>query len=188
MSETRTRSTGGRKRVGRRLSKSALEAMIQAATVDCYNESEETTGWLTMIEEHLVVPFETRVLGMGSRSRESRWMTQTRSWRCAPAGGSGRCFRSSPFPCRARRPRVPRGSRRTDAGAAADSCHQPRIRGYVASLSGRATVWTIEPKHPEKRPPSSLCCLSRGARRRAAAWMRGPPACDLVGIAVGIQV
>jgi len=38
--------------------------MIQAATVDCYNESEKTTRWLTMIEEHLAVPFETRVLGM----------------------------------------------------------------------------------------------------------------------------
>ncbi len=38
--------------------------MIQAATVDCYNESEEITGWFTMIEENLAVPFETRVLGV----------------------------------------------------------------------------------------------------------------------------
>ncbi len=37
--------------------------MIEAATIDCYNESEEITGWLTMLEEHLAIPFETRVLG-----------------------------------------------------------------------------------------------------------------------------
>ena len=38
--------------------------MIQAATVDCYNESEEVTGWFTMLEENLAFPFETRVLGV----------------------------------------------------------------------------------------------------------------------------
>lgn len=37
--------------------------MAQAATIDCYNESEEITGWFTMIEENLATPFETRVLG-----------------------------------------------------------------------------------------------------------------------------
>jgi hypothetical protein len=41
--------------------------MIEAATVDCYNESEQVTGWFTMIDEHLAVPFETRVLGMPVR-------------------------------------------------------------------------------------------------------------------------
>jgi len=45
------------------LSKVELEAMVQAATIDCCNESEEVTGWFTMIEENLSVPFETRVLG-----------------------------------------------------------------------------------------------------------------------------
>ena len=41
-------------------------ALIGAATVDCYcyNESEQITGWFTMIEENLVVPFETMVLGV----------------------------------------------------------------------------------------------------------------------------
>lgn len=37
--------------------------MIRAATVDCYNESEEVTGWLTVIQDNLAVPFETCVLG-----------------------------------------------------------------------------------------------------------------------------
>ena len=38
--------------------------MIEEATVDCYNESEQVTGWFTMIEENLAVPFETTVLGV----------------------------------------------------------------------------------------------------------------------------
>lgn len=47
-----------------RLSKTRLAAMIEEATVDCYNESEEAGGWFTMIEEHLKVPFEIRLLGI----------------------------------------------------------------------------------------------------------------------------
>lgn len=38
--------------------------MIRAATVDCYNESEEITGWLTVIQDGLKVPFESSVLGV----------------------------------------------------------------------------------------------------------------------------
>ena len=38
--------------------------MTGQATVDCYNESEQITGWFTMIEEHLAVPFQTMVLGV----------------------------------------------------------------------------------------------------------------------------
>jgi hypothetical protein len=42
----------------------ALEAMIEEATVDAYNDDEQLTGLFTMIEEHLVVPFATTVLGV----------------------------------------------------------------------------------------------------------------------------
>jgi hypothetical protein len=40
-----------------RLSEDRLTAMIEEATVDCYDESEQLTGWFTMIEENLEVPF-----------------------------------------------------------------------------------------------------------------------------------
>jgi hypothetical protein len=46
-----------------RLSKARLAAMIEEATVDAYGESEQTLGWLNMLEEHLELPFETQVLG-----------------------------------------------------------------------------------------------------------------------------
>lgn len=48
---------------GRRTSKSRLVELIEQATVDCYNESEAKTGFLTMIEENLAMPFTTTVLG-----------------------------------------------------------------------------------------------------------------------------
>ena len=47
-----------------KISKARLEEMIEEATVDAYGESEQITGWFTMIDEHLLVPFETTVLGV----------------------------------------------------------------------------------------------------------------------------
>jgi Calcium binding len=41
-----------------------LDALIEEAIVDCYNEAEQVTGLFTMIEDHLALPFETSVLGM----------------------------------------------------------------------------------------------------------------------------
>jgi hypothetical protein len=46
-----------------RLSKARLEELIEEATVDACGESEQATGWFTMFEEHLELPFETQVLG-----------------------------------------------------------------------------------------------------------------------------
>jgi hypothetical protein len=59
--KTRARSPGQRKPT--RLSKARLAEMIEEATVDAYGESEQATGWFTMFEEHLNLPFETQVLG-----------------------------------------------------------------------------------------------------------------------------
>lgn len=38
--------------------------MVAAATLDCYNDGECVTGFYTMIDEHLDVPFRTEVLGV----------------------------------------------------------------------------------------------------------------------------
>ena len=49
---------------GRRpCSKRRLAELIEAATIDCYGDSEMRTGFLTMIEDHLAVPFTTTILG-----------------------------------------------------------------------------------------------------------------------------
>ncbi len=47
-----------------RLTKARLEALVEEAIVDCYNESEQATGLYTMIEDNLQLPFETEVLGV----------------------------------------------------------------------------------------------------------------------------
>ena len=41
-----------------------LAALIEQATVDCYNESEQATGLYTAIEDNLTIPFTTQVLGV----------------------------------------------------------------------------------------------------------------------------
>lgn len=53
--KSRTRGSG--------IGKARLVEMIEEATVDAYDESEQATGWFTMFEEHLELPFETKVLG-----------------------------------------------------------------------------------------------------------------------------
>ena len=46
------------------LSARKLDKMIEEATVDCYDELEQASGFYTMIEDHLAVPFATEVLGV----------------------------------------------------------------------------------------------------------------------------
>jgi hypothetical protein len=38
--------------------------LIEEATADCYNEEEAIMGFLTMMQDDLVVPFPTEVLGV----------------------------------------------------------------------------------------------------------------------------
>ncbi|MHB0916325.1 MAG: calcium-binding protein [Thiobacillus sp.] len=41
-----------------------LDKLIEEATTDAYNESEQAGGFFAMIEENLSLPFATRVLGL----------------------------------------------------------------------------------------------------------------------------
>jgi len=58
------RATKRKNRQFPRISRARLQEMIEQATVDAYDESEQITGWFTMIEENLAVPFETMVFGV----------------------------------------------------------------------------------------------------------------------------
>lgn len=44
--------------------KDRLEKLVEQAIVDAYDESEQRTGFFTMLENDLALPFETEVLGM----------------------------------------------------------------------------------------------------------------------------
>src|SRR6266571_2868501 len=48
----------------RSLSLAKLDEMIEEATVDAYGESEQTAGFLTLLEDRLELPFKTEVLGV----------------------------------------------------------------------------------------------------------------------------
>jgi hypothetical protein len=46
------------------LSKTKLEALIGEAVVDAYGEDEQKVGLLTMMQEHLALPFSVNILGV----------------------------------------------------------------------------------------------------------------------------
>jgi Calcium binding len=47
-----------------RLSKTRLDELVEEALVDAYGESEQVTGFYTMMENDLQLPFQTEILGM----------------------------------------------------------------------------------------------------------------------------
>lgn len=47
-----------------RISTAKLTEMIEQATVDAHGDSEQVTSWFTMIQENLVEPFKTTVVGV----------------------------------------------------------------------------------------------------------------------------
>lgn len=57
------RATGARPR-SEAVSSRRLDKLIEEATVDCHDDSEQVMGFRTMLEEHLDFPFTTRVLGV----------------------------------------------------------------------------------------------------------------------------
>jgi Calcium binding len=48
----------------RKISKARLEELVEEAIVDAYTEDEQRIGFLTMIQEHVDVPFDTEALGV----------------------------------------------------------------------------------------------------------------------------
>jgi hypothetical protein len=46
-----------------KLSQDDLESLVEEATVDAYGESEQVSGFYTMLENDLELPFNTAVLG-----------------------------------------------------------------------------------------------------------------------------
>jgi hypothetical protein len=46
------------------LSKTRLDELVEEALVDAYGESEHVTGFYTIMENDLRLPFETKILGM----------------------------------------------------------------------------------------------------------------------------
>lgn len=64
MSRPTIRPRGAARTAAARADAARLDRLIEEATVDCYNESEQAVGLFTMLEEHLALPFTTKVLGV----------------------------------------------------------------------------------------------------------------------------
>ena len=61
----KSRSPRPRQRqAGFRLGRRVFERLVEEATLDAYNESEQATGFFTMLEDNLELPFQTSVLGV----------------------------------------------------------------------------------------------------------------------------
>ncbi|WP_326637566.1 calcium-binding protein [Streptosporangium sp. NBC_01755] len=46
------------------LSEAELDALVEEATVDAYDDDEQLSGFHVMLDEHLATPFQTMVLGV----------------------------------------------------------------------------------------------------------------------------
>lgn len=60
----KTKAQNPSQRPAVRLSKDKLNAMIEEATMDAHDLSEQASGFFSIIEERIAVPFETSVLGL----------------------------------------------------------------------------------------------------------------------------
>jgi hypothetical protein len=64
MNKRKPARKAGKKQSRPRISAARIEQMIEEATVDSHDESEQMMGWSSMFDEYLAVPFETTVLGV----------------------------------------------------------------------------------------------------------------------------
>ena len=86
--------------------------MIEEATVDCNDEEEALTGFATLVEDNLEVPFETTVLGV---TVTVSGVTHTSHGLVADCA-RGRHRQAIHVLAVPEPPRAPNGSRRTGAG------------------------------------------------------------------------
>jgi hypothetical protein len=100
------------------ISAAEVAQMIEDATVDAHDESEQATGWFTMFENHLDLPFDTDVLGVRVTVENIALRDDDRIVAVCRRGKQKQLIDITDLPCR-RRSRVGRsGSRRTVIGAA----------------------------------------------------------------------
>ncbi len=93
-----------------------LRALVDEATMDCYDEDEQVMGLYTMIQDNLDLPFETMVVGVGVTVDSVDLTGRAASWRSALEASSGRRSRSSIFRCRRPHQTARRGSTPTATG------------------------------------------------------------------------
>jgi hypothetical protein len=102
------------------LSARKLDKMIEEATVDCYDELEQASGFFTMIEDHLAVPLRPRSLVSRCLWSALKWMITETSKQCANATANGNSSDSSTWNCPSHRRPAPSGLPPIGAGSEDD--------------------------------------------------------------------
>src|SRR5580704_11472511 len=102
------------------LSKARLDDLIDDALTDAHSESEQVTGFYTMLENDLHLPFETQILGVTATVESIDITEDDHSLQSAGRARRGNGFCSRNCRCRRHLPRGPSGLRyrywRTGAG------------------------------------------------------------------------
>jgi hypothetical protein len=110
-----------------RTSEARLDVMIEASTVDCYNEADQVTGLFTNFEEYLTVPFETTALDVHVTVVNVDLTDHDQIAAICNRDDLLQAIPSSSCPCRHRRPMARNGSRHIDAG----SVERPHNRSMI---------------------------------------------------------
>ena len=98
------------------LSKARLDDLIDDALTDAYGESEQVTGFYTMLENDLHLPFETQILGVTVTVESIDITEDDQLVAVCRAGNCGNGFRSPNCRCHRRLRRGPSGLRRIGTG------------------------------------------------------------------------
>jgi hypothetical protein len=98
------------------LSKARLNELVEEALADAYGESEQATGFYTMMENDLRLPFETQILGV-TASVEGIDITEDDQLVAVCRNGKARQrIQLSELPLRCRFQKGPSGSLRIGTG------------------------------------------------------------------------
>ncbi len=98
------------------MTRTGLDALIEEATVDAYNDHEQITGLFTMLDEHLAVPFDTEQLGITVTVKKIDLTVEHEIVAICRRGGHRQAIPTCRFWCRDRT--VRNGSTPSGAGAA----------------------------------------------------------------------
>jgi hypothetical protein len=98
-------------------SKVKLEKLIEEAVVDAYGEEEQVGTFLTIMEEHLALPFSTNIFGADVVVERVDMTRDGQIVAICVATKRGKKSESSTYRCRHQRLAVRNGSQHTAAGA-----------------------------------------------------------------------
>jgi hypothetical protein len=127
------------------LSKARLKELIEEAVVDAYTEEEQIVGFLTMIEEHLALPFSVKILGVEVEVEKVDMTLDSQIVAICRRGNTRQKVAILDLPCQYRRQQAQNGLPLIAAGAEGPGERIPVLRFPRKRLSadekrdGRAT-------------------------------------------------